>query len=128
MFDKIKEECGVFGIFGHPDAAAIVARGLHALQHRGQDAAGIVSFDGARFHSERLAIRASQVGTVAPARAARWGYHRRLALAVSLCADPRLDVLFAPDAPFAALPRVMARLADPADRTLCQRIDYSKES
>jgi len=51
--DRLREECGVFGIFGHPDAAAITALGLHALQHRGQEAAGIVSFDGKRFHSER---------------------------------------------------------------------------
>src|SRR6201987_6214781 len=51
--DRLREECGVFGIFGHPDAAAITALGLHALQHRGQEAAGIVSFDGARFHLER---------------------------------------------------------------------------
>jgi amidophosphoribosyltransferase len=45
--------CGVFGIFGHPDAAALTALGLHALQHRGQEAAGIVAFDGERFHAER---------------------------------------------------------------------------
>ena len=51
--DRLREECGVFGIFGHPDAAAITALGLHALQHRGQEAAGIVTFDGRRFHSER---------------------------------------------------------------------------
>jgi amidophosphoribosyltransferase len=51
--DRLREECGVFGIFGHPDAAAITALGLHALQHRGQEAAGIVTFDGSRFHSER---------------------------------------------------------------------------
>src|SRR5438477_307880 len=51
--DRLREECGVFGILGHPDAAAITALGLHALQHRGQEAAGIVSFDGSRFHSER---------------------------------------------------------------------------
>ena len=51
--DRLREECGVFGIFNHPDAAAITALGLHALQHRGQEAAGIVSFDGKRFHSER---------------------------------------------------------------------------
>src|ERR1700704_3122199 len=38
--DTLREECGVFGIFGHPDAAAITALGLHALQHRGQEAAG----------------------------------------------------------------------------------------
>jgi amidophosphoribosyltransferase len=51
--DRLREECGVFGIFGHPDAAAITALGLHALQHRGQEAAGICTFDGKRFHSER---------------------------------------------------------------------------
>jgi amidophosphoribosyltransferase len=51
--DRLREECGVFGIFNHPDAAAITALGLHALQHRGQEAAGIVSYDGKRFHSER---------------------------------------------------------------------------
>ncbi len=51
--DRLREECGVFGIFGHPDAAAITALGLHALQHRGQEAAGIVSYDGKRFNSER---------------------------------------------------------------------------
>ena len=51
--DTLREECGVFGIFGHPEAAAITALGLHALQHRGQEACGIVSFDGGRFHSER---------------------------------------------------------------------------
>jgi amidophosphoribosyltransferase len=51
--DRLREECGVFGIYGHPDAAAITALGLHALQHRGQEAAGIVSYDGRRFHSER---------------------------------------------------------------------------
>src|SRR5690348_16813666 len=51
--DRLREECGVFGVRGHPDAAAITALGMHALQHRGQEAAGIVSFDGKRFHSER---------------------------------------------------------------------------
>jgi amidophosphoribosyltransferase len=51
--DRLREECGVFGIFGHAEAGALTALGLHALQHRGQEAAGIVSFDGERFHSER---------------------------------------------------------------------------
>ncbi|MDB3955399.1 amidophosphoribosyltransferase [Alphaproteobacteria bacterium] len=50
--DKLKEECGVFGVFGHPDAAALTALGLHALQHRGQESAGIVSFDGEHFNNE----------------------------------------------------------------------------
>jgi len=51
--DKPREECGVFGIFSDNDAAAHTALGLHALQHRGQEAAGIVSCDGEEFHSHR---------------------------------------------------------------------------
>ncbi|MDX2289614.1 MAG: amidophosphoribosyltransferase [Hyphomicrobiaceae bacterium] len=51
--DRLREECGVFGIFGHSDASTLTALGLHALQHRGQEAAGIVSSDGKQFHSER---------------------------------------------------------------------------
>ena len=50
---KLKEECGVFGIFNNPDAATLTALGLHSLQHRGQEGCGIVSFDGKNFHSER---------------------------------------------------------------------------
>src|ERR1044072_91638 len=65
--DTLREECGVFGIFGHPEAAAITALGLHALQHRGQEAAGIVSYDGSRFHSERrLRLAAASTATCAP--------------------------------------------------------------
>ena len=52
-FDKLKEECGVFGIYNHPDSSALVALGLHALQHRGQEGCGIVSFDGNNYHSEK---------------------------------------------------------------------------
>lgn len=51
--DTLHEECGVFGIFERADAAAVVTLGLHALQHRGQEAAGIVSHDGTQFHVER---------------------------------------------------------------------------
>ena len=51
--DKLKEECGIFGISNHEDSSALVALGLHALQHRGQEGCGIVSFDGKNYHSEK---------------------------------------------------------------------------
>jgi len=51
--DKMHEECGVFGVWGVSDAAAVTALGLHALQHRGQEATGIVAYDGRRFHTHR---------------------------------------------------------------------------
>lgn len=51
--DKLREECGVFGVSGSDSAAALVALGLHALQHRGQEAAGITSYDGRQFHTHR---------------------------------------------------------------------------
>src|SRR6516164_7073461 len=51
--DHFHEECGVFGVYGHPDAAALTALGLHALQHRGQEAAGIVAYDGGQFNAHR---------------------------------------------------------------------------
>ena len=51
--DKLREECGIFGVFNHIDASALVALGLHALQHRGQEGCGIVSYDGKNYHSEK---------------------------------------------------------------------------
>ncbi|MEW4447823.1 amidophosphoribosyltransferase [Qipengyuania sp. JC766] len=51
--DKLREECGVFGAIGTKDASAVTALGLHALQHRGQEAAGISSFDGTNFFTRR---------------------------------------------------------------------------
>jgi amidophosphoribosyltransferase len=51
--DRLREECGVFGVLGHPEAAIITALGLHALQHRGQEGCGIATFDGTLFHHER---------------------------------------------------------------------------
>jgi NADPH:quinone reductase-like Zn-dependent oxidoreductase len=78
---------------------------------------------GGAFHSQRLSLRASQVGTVAPARRARWDYRRRLAKALSLCADPRLDALVRDETPLADMPaRMGAILSDPD--TLCHLIRY----
>ncbi len=54
IFDpKLKEECGVFGISNAKDASALTALGLHALQHRGQEGCGIVTFDGEKYYSEK---------------------------------------------------------------------------
>ena len=50
---RLKEECGVFGIFNNKDASTLTALGLHALQHRGQEGCGIVTFDGKNFYAER---------------------------------------------------------------------------
>ena len=50
---RLKEECGIFGIFNNKDSAALTALGLHSLQHRGQEGCGIVTFDGKKFYAER---------------------------------------------------------------------------
>jgi amidophosphoribosyltransferase len=59
--DKLREECGIFGVIGSPEAAAMTALGLHALQHRGQEACGIVSWDGAEFFARRGLGHVAQV-------------------------------------------------------------------
>ena len=58
--DRLRLECGVFGVFDAPDAAHLTALGLHALQHRGEEACGIAAFDGNKFHTERLMGRGDQ--------------------------------------------------------------------
>jgi NADPH:quinone reductase-like Zn-dependent oxidoreductase len=68
-----------------------------------------VSLGGA-FHSRRLSLRASQVGAVAPERRARWDNRRRLALALALSADPRLDILLQQETPFEALPDALPQI------------------
>jgi threonine dehydrogenase-like Zn-dependent dehydrogenase len=65
---------------------------------------------GGAFHSQRLSLRASQVGVVAPERRMRWDSRRRLALALDLCADPRLDVLLQEETEFRALPEALPRI------------------
>lgn len=86
---------------------------------------------GQTFHSRRLVLKSSQVGSVASAQRPRWSHSRRLALALSLLNDPVLDGLITHSSPFAELPQVLARLADPFINetgseagTLCHRIDY----
>ena len=85
---------------------------------------------GQAFHARRLTLKSSQVGHVAASHRARWDTRRRMALALSLLADPRLDALITGESDFEDLPGVMARLsaseAGTGD-TLCHRIRYSQE-
>ncbi|GAA1612260.1 dehydrogenase [Catellatospora bangladeshensis] len=82
---------------------------------------------GGEFHSGRLSIRASQVGTVSPARAARRSHADRLALALDLLRDPVFDALLSGESGFEQLPEVLARLADGTLAALCHVITYGKE-
>jgi len=76
------------------------------------------------FHSRRLTVRASQVGTVAPAKRGRRSFTERLALALRLLADPAFDALISGESPFDDLPEVMTRLAGGDLPALCHRIRY----
>src|SRR5579863_8523512 len=62
-FDKFREECGVFAVCGHPEAANIAYLGLYALQHRGQESAGIASSDGRKIHNYRAMGRVADIFT-----------------------------------------------------------------
>ena len=125
--DRLREECGVFGIFGHDDAAALTALGLHALQHRGQEAAGIVTYDGERFHGER------GLGLVSDEAAADAVAFRTEVGAVlaelgprlhGLRSDPAVQELLADPAVVAMIQEgdTLGLLAHPGFRTLVDRI------
>jgi hypothetical protein len=79
---------------------------------------------GENFHSRRLTLRASQVGEVATARRARRTRPERLALALSLLADPVFDTLITGESDFAELPATMARLAADPQGALCEVVRY----
>ncbi|MFD5257078.1 zinc-binding alcohol dehydrogenase [Streptomyces bobili] len=82
---------------------------------------------GEAFHSRRLVIRSSQVGTVSPRRANR-SYADRLAVALDLLADPALDALVTGESAFDELPEVMPRLTSGAIPALCHRVTYEKSA
>jgi len=79
---------------------------------------------GGAFHSRRLTIASSQVGKVAPSHRPRWTPARRMAAALGLLRDARLDALIAPPIRFADLPAELPRILAPSSGVLCQRIDY----
>ena len=80
---------------------------------------------GGAFHSRRLKLISSQVGKVAPSRRAHVTHRQRLAAAIELLADPRLDALLAPPVKFDDLPAQLPKILAPGSGVLCQRIDYS---
>ena len=84
-------------------------------------------FLGGAFHSGRLSIRSSQVGTISPARRGRRTMADRLALALDLLRDPAFDALVTGESPFGELPDVMARLAAGSLSALCHTITYDGE-
>jgi threonine dehydrogenase-like Zn-dependent dehydrogenase len=79
---------------------------------------------GEAFHSQRLTLKSSQVGTVAAPQRAEWDTRRRMQLALSLLTDAALDTLITGESAFDDLPRVMPQLAASPDDTLCHRIKY----
>jgi hypothetical protein len=80
---------------------------------------------GEAFHARRLTIKSSQVGSVAAAQRARWDTRRRMQLALSMLADPALDVLITGESAFDDLPALMAQLAAAPGNTICHRVRYS---
>lgn len=79
---------------------------------------------GEDFHSQRLAVRASQVGMISPARRSRYDHSERLALALGLLADPAFDALLTGQSRFEELPQILPRLADGSLPALCHRVAY----
>jgi threonine dehydrogenase-like Zn-dependent dehydrogenase len=80
---------------------------------------------GHTFHSRRLTLKSSQVGTIAAPQRPRWDTRRRMRLALALLADPALDALITGESHFETMPEVMAALASEPGDTLCHRISYS---
>ena len=132
--------------FATPDAApkdcnfvfhtSASAAGLSTALHLADDEATVLELSwygagevavplGGAFHSRRLKLISSQVGKVAPSRRANVTHRQRLAAAIELLADPRLDALLAPPVKFDDLPAQLPKILAPGSGVLCQRIDYS---
>ena len=113
---------------GHPDGL-VSALGLAGFEASIVDLSWYGSTPvavplGEAFHSRRLTIRSSQVGSVATAQRGRWSYGRRMAKALELLADPVLDILIDGESRFADLPATMAALADGRVTALCHRVRF----
>lgn len=113
---------------GHPDGL-VTALGLAGFEATIVDLSWYGSTPvavplGEAFHSRRLIIRSSQVGSVASAQRGRWSYTRRMAKALELLTDPVLDILIDGESRFSDLPATMAALADGRMTALCHRVRF----
>ena len=126
--DAPSEADAIWHTSGSPDGLRL-ALGLAALEATVVDMSWygtqIVALPlGEAFHARRLVLKSSQVGRIAPSQRARWDSRRRMQLALSMLADPALDILVSGECALADLPSVMAQLAASAGDTLCHRIKY----
>lgn len=126
---RAPRECDVlFHVSGSPDglATALTLCAFEAtiVEMSWYGSKTVTAPLGEAFHSQRLTIRSSQVGHVAPSNRARWTHRRRMALALSLLAAPELDALVTGESPFEELPMVMGELASGRRDALCHRIRY----
>jgi threonine dehydrogenase-like Zn-dependent dehydrogenase len=109
---------------GLQTALRLAARERQILELSWYGARTVTLALGGDFHVRRLTLRSSQVGSVSPNAAARWTYSERLALALRLAQDPRLDRLINEQSAFEALPETLARLSAPEADAICHRVDY----
>jgi 2-desacetyl-2-hydroxyethyl bacteriochlorophyllide A dehydrogenase len=113
---------------GHPDglAAALAVAGVEGtiVEASWYGDRPVPLPLGEAFHARRLTVRSSQVGRLPPARTPRWDHARRMALAMTLLGDARLDALITGEDRFEELPAVMARVSKAPGDTLCHRIRY----
>ncbi|GGY85450.1 zinc-dependent alcohol dehydrogenase [Marinobacter zhanjiangensis] len=119
----------VFHTSGHPggleSALALAGNEARIIEMSWYGRQAVPASLGGSFHSRRLTLRSSQVGQVSPQQAPRWSHADRMALALSLLAEPALDALITGESPFSELPAVMQQLAAGASDTLCHRIHYA---
>lgn len=110
--------------FGLATALGLAGNEATVLELSWYGAGEVAAPLGAAFHSRRLKLVSSQVGQVAPSHRPRWTHRRRLAAALDLLADPRLDALLTPAVAFADLPARLPKILAPDSGVLCQLIDY----
>jgi len=110
--------------FGLATALGLAGNEATVLELSWYGAGEVLAPLGAAFHSRRLKLVSSQVGQVAPSHRPRWTHRRRLAAALDLLADARLDALLAPAVAFADLPARLPKILNPDSGVLCQLIDY----